>query len=119
MSDGYETEGASLYDGQAEASFVDYLRFGIGLIARGVFWLCLLFILGNAVAQAVRESAYVLGFFELSAFPITVLLYPFVHHPDAYAWPFAAGSSLVPAFVAMMVAYPVSTIVGGLAPVDR
>lgn len=119
MYDGYETDDVWMYGGGEEASVVDYLRLAIGLIARGIFWLCLLFILGNAIAQAVHEKAYLLGFVELSAFPITVLLYPFVHHAEAYAWPLATGTSFLPAFIAMIVAYPVSTIVGGLPPIDR
>lgn len=111
-------EDPDYYEDREGAGALDFVRLAIGLVARGGFWVCFLFILGNAVAQSIHEKAYGVTFIELAAFPLTVLIYPFAHHPGAQAWPFMDGTSFVAAFVAMVIAYPVSTFIGGLAPVE-
>lgn len=104
---------------QRPARPIDYIRVGVGLVARIVFWICVWFIVGNAIAQAIADTSWVLAFVELALFPLTFLIYPFVAAPFALAWPFADGTNLVPFLVAALIAYPISTVVGGLDPVDR
>lgn len=104
---------------KSSARPIDYMRAGVGLVARFVFWICVWFIVGNAVAQAITDGSWVLAFLELALFPLTFLVYPFVADPFALAWPFADGTNLVPFLVAALIAYPISTVIGGLDPVDR
>lgn len=98
---------------------MDAVRVSIGLLARGVFWVGVWLIVGNALAQAITDHQYVLAFFELAGFPLTFLLYPFLQPALGNAWPWADGHTLIPVLVAAVVAYPISTFVGGLEPVDR
>ncbi len=114
----FDDDEPSLRVALAELTALKRARLTIGVVARGVFWLCLLFILGNAVLQALADGQVVVAVLELAFFPIAVLVYPFAAAPDALAWPLAEGTSLIPALVAMLVAYPVSTFVGGLPPVE-
>jgi hypothetical protein len=85
---------------------------------RGLFWVCVLDIVGNAVAQTISAHEYVLAFFAAGFFPATYLLYPFLQPATGDAWPWAAGHTLIPVLVLSVIAYPVSTIVGGLRPVE-
>jgi len=98
---------------------LDYARLGIGLLARATFWLCLWFIVGNAAVQAVKNDDWLLAILEVSFFPATFVIYPFAAHADAMAWPLAEGTTLIPFLAAALIAYPISTLVGGLEPVDR
>jgi hypothetical protein len=98
---------------------VDAVRVSIGLLARGVFWACVWLVVGNALAQAVRDEQYVLASFELAGFPLTFLLYPFLQPAVGNAWPWADGHTLILVLVAAVVAYPISTFVGGPEPVAR
>jgi len=77
------------------------------------------FIVGNALLGSAQAHSWgdVVG--EAVAFPIVFFLHPFMASPDAVAWPFADGTSFIPALVVALIAYPVSTVVGGLDPVDR
>ncbi len=97
---------------------LDWARVVIGLGARGVFWACLLFIVGNAVAQAIRDGEWLLALIELAALPLTFLIYPFAATDGAMAWPLADGTSMIPFLGAAAIAYPISTFVGGLDPVE-
>lgn len=86
----------------------------IGLIARAVMWACVLFIVGNAAAQAVTDGRVPLAIAEVILFPITFFVYPFAGDAGAQAWPLAEGTSFIPFLIAGCVAYPISTIVGGM-----
>lgn len=112
------TDDLTFMQAIGQLTAVEKLRLAVGLLARGVFWLCFVFILGNAVFQAIDDAAILTAIIELVFFPLTVILYPFAAHAHAMAWPFADGTSLIPALVVMVVAYPVSTFVGGLPPVE-
>lgn len=93
-------------------------RLLVGIAARVIFFACLLFIVGNAVYGSVRANDYLSALAELAFFPVTFLLHPFMASPNAVAWPFEAGTSFIPALVVALIAYPVSTLIGGLKPVD-
>ena len=80
-------------------------------------WACLWFIVANAIAQAIHESQWVLAVFELAIFPATFFIYPWVADADASAWPLGDASLFIPAFIVAVIAYPISTFVGGLDPV--
>ncbi len=105
-------------DAADRPSRLDWARVVVGLGARGVFWACLWFIVGNAVVQAVRGGEWLLALLELAVLPLTFLVYPFVATEGAMAWPLADGTSLIPFLVAALIAYPVSTLIGGLDPID-
>jgi len=111
----YEAYG---YEDVERPSWLDWTRLGIGLAARGIFWLCFVLIVGNAVVQAIADDEWVLAVFEVAFFPLTFLIYPFAADPLAQAWPLADGTNLIPFLVAAVVAYPISTFVGGLPPVE-
>lgn len=91
------------------------MRLGIGLTARGVFWLCLWFIVANAVAQAIADGQWVIALFAAGLIPLTFVAYPFI---GPGAWPFTTSGALFVALGAALIAYPISTLVGGLDPVD-
>lgn len=99
-----------------QPSALDWARVGIGLTARGVFWLCFLFIVGNAAIQAVNDDQWFLALIELGFAPFTFFIYPFAAPPDAMAWPLAEGTSFIPFLVAGFIAYPISTFIGGMEP---
>ena len=106
---GYESE---------RLTALDWVRLGVGVIARIAFWVIVLFIVGNAVVQAATDDQWVLAFIEASFFPATFLIYPFAAAPDATARPFAEGTTFIPFLVTALIAYPVSTFVGGFDPID-
>ena len=83
------------------------------------FWLCVLNIVGNGITQAISDKQYGLAFFEAAGFPLTYLLYPFLQPDAGNARPWADGHTLIPVLIAGVLAYPISTIIGGLEPVDR
>ncbi len=97
---------------------MDAARLVIGLIARGITYLGLVFIVGNAVVESAKNGDWVLALIELAAFPLTFLIYPFAAPEGAQAWPLADGTSFIPALIAALVAYPISTFIGGLDPID-
>ena len=94
-------------------------RLTIGVLARGVMWACLWFIVGNAVAQCIHNSDWVLAFLALALFPLTFFIYPFAASPTDSAWPVGDDTALIVALAVALIAYPISTFVGGLDPVDR
>lgn len=95
------------------------LRFVIGGIARLVTYACMFFIVGNAVYGSIQADDWFSAIAEAVFFPATFFLHPFLASPDAVAWPFADGTSFIPALVIALIAYPISTFVGGFAPIDR
>lgn len=117
--DYWDDEPLTFREAWSDLTGTEKVRFVIGIAARGVFWVCFWFILLNAVVQTVKDGQYFLAFIELAVFPLTVFVYPFVADAGALAWPLEAGTSLIPALITMLIAYPVSTFVGGLPPVDR
>jgi hypothetical protein len=97
---------------------MDTARSIMGVIARALFWLCVLDIVANAVTQAVSSKQCVLGVFEVVGFPATYVLYPFLQPPAGNAWPWADGHTLIPVLVLGVIAYPVSTLIGRMDPVQ-
>lgn len=81
-----------------------------------VFWAMVILIVGNAVVHLISEGSIVGAVFAIVLTPLTFLIYPFVSPEGASAWPMAAGSSLVPLLVVAVIAYPISTFIGGLDP---
>lgn len=83
-----------------------------------MFWLCVLDIAANAVTQAVSSKEYVLTVFEVVGFPATYVLYPFLQPHAGNAWPWTDGHTLIPVLVLGVIAYPVSTLIGRMDPVQ-
>lgn len=77
----------------------------VGLFARGVFWLSLLWILGDSAFSSWRDGNVGMIVAKLVFFPVTYVV-----------WPWLSGLWWL--FVVSIVAYAVSTFVGGLEPVD-
>ena len=88
----------------------------IGLFARLIFWVMVFLVVGNAVAQALSDGSVFGALVTVVLFPLTFLIYPFISPDGASAWPMADGSSLIIFLVIGAIAYPISTIVGGLEP---
>lgn len=65
----------------------------------------------NAAAYAFSSGEAFLGILEVAFFPVTVFLWPFVAPSDAFAWPLAAGTS-------MIWAVPTILVCGVLAGMD-
>jgi hypothetical protein len=80
----------------------------VGLVARAVMWAALGVIVMDAVLTLWREGREVLAVAAGIFFPITILIWRGVMRPSGYPlwW----------AFVVAIVAYPISTFVGGLPP---
>src|SRR4051812_26051411 len=99
---------------------IDHFRAGVGVVARAVMWLCVWFIVLHAFFQAIHEggSMVVTAIFALAFFPATFFIYPFVAPPGAQAWPFPDGTSFIPFLVIALVAHAISTVIGGMEPVD-
>lgn len=93
---------------------LDWTRIVVGLIARGVMWASVIFIVGNAVAQSVHDGAILLAIIMAAFFPLTFFIWPFVAEAGAQAWPLADGTSFIPFLITAIVAYPVSTLIGGM-----
>ncbi len=75
-----------------------------------------LLVVGNAAAQALSDGSVFGALVTVVLFPLTFLVYPFISPDGASAWPMADGSSLIIFLVIGAIAYPISTIVGGLEP---
>ena len=77
----------------------------IGLAGRGVFWISLLWIVGDSVAASLRSGEVGMAAVKGIFFPITYV-----------GWPWLSG--MVWVFLVSIVAYCVSAFIGGLRPVD-
>jgi len=86
------------------------MRLLIGVVARAIVWICFAVIVGDAVVTLFHRGKPVLGVLAAIVFPATILIWPWTH--DAFGW------SLIVFFVIAVVAYPISTFVGGLRPID-
>lgn len=92
--------------------------FLIGAAARLVMWACLWFIVGNAAYGSIEAGDWGYAIVEAGIFPATFFLHPFLASSDAVAWPLADGTSFIPALAAALICHPISTLIGGFAPVD-
>lgn len=92
------------------------LRVFVGVVARIIFWAMVLLVVGNAVAHLISEGSVIGAIFAVVLLPLTFIVYPFISPEGASAWPMAEGSSLIPLLVIAVIAYPISTFVGGLEP---
>jgi hypothetical protein len=90
----------------------------VGLLARALVWLCIWDIVVNAVVQAISAHQYVLALFEVGFFPATYFLYPFLQPSTGNAWPWTEGHTLIPILIVGVLAYPISTFIGGLEPIE-
>ncbi len=63
------------------------------------------FIYVNAIAQAIADRSWLLLTGEIILWPLALLLYPFLAPSGHFAWPFADGTSFIPAFIVMMVCF--------------
>lgn len=86
------------------------MRRFVGVIARAIVWICFAVIVGDAVVTLFHRGNGVLGVLAAIFFPITVFVWPWTHR--------AFGMSLIVFFVVAAVAYPISTFIGGLRPID-
>lgn len=77
----------------------------IGILARGVFWLSAVWIVGSAAVSFWAAGNIVFAVGSVVLFPLTYFVFPLV-------------SGMWPILVVSVIAYVVSTTVGGLAPVD-
>jgi len=93
---------------------MDGPRIAIGLSARLVFWVMVLFIVGNAAVFIWNEGNGFLAILSVGFFPLTVFLWPFFSPEAASAWPLNDSTGLIYFFVVAAIAYPVSTLIGGL-----
>jgi len=89
---------------------MDSTRLLIGLIARAVTWLGVALIVGDAVVNLFQDGRAALGVAAAILFPVTFFVWPWTHH--------AFGVSLIIVFVVTVIAYPISTFVGRLPPID-
>jgi hypothetical protein len=85
------------------------VRLFIGVIARLIVWACVAVIVGDAVVTMWDRANYVLMVAALCFFPATVFIWPWTHS--------AFGVSLIFFYVIGAVAYPISTVIGGLDPI--
>ena len=90
----------------------------IGIPARLVFWSCFLIIVGNAVVNYWSAGDAGLAVAAVVLAPFTYFIYPFAADSAHQLWPFGDSVSLVVVLIVGAVAYPVSTIAGGLDPVE-
>jgi hypothetical protein len=88
------------------------MRLTIGVIARMVTYAAFVVIVGDAVLTLIQRGGggIVTAVFALGFFPVTIVVWPWTHE--------AFGVSLIVFFVAAVVAYPISTFVGRLAPIN-
>jgi hypothetical protein len=76
-------------------------------VARAWFASCLLYVVANAVADALADGRWLLAVGEVAAFPLTLLLYPPLVPNDGSAWPFGSRIALVVALGLGLLAYAV------------
>lgn len=90
------------------------MRTLIGLSARLVFWVCVVLIVVDAVSELWRREDFALAVAAAILFPITVFVWPLAELEGDIV-----GLTLWWLLVVAIVAYPVSTFIGGLSPIDR
>jgi hypothetical protein len=81
------------------------MRTVIGLIGRLIFWCGLVFIVGHAALASYRAGQTGMAVAKVIFFPLTFLIYPW------YA-------GLWWLFFISLIGYWLSTVVGGMKPVD-
>src|SRR4051812_22562236 len=89
------------------------MRLAIGVVSRIIVYVCFGLLIGDAVVTEWRHQNYVLSVLALIFFPATIFLWPLTHLGDT-----VFGVKLWLLFVISLVAYPISTLVGGLSPID-
>ena len=95
------------------------MRGVIGVMGRLVFWMALLFIVGNSAAYSFHHHEAALGVAKLVFFPATFLIWPFVAPAHASRWPLALGDGVfLIALGVALVGYWISTFIGRMNPVE-
>lgn len=89
-------------------------RVVIGLVARGVFWVAIFLIVGNAAVYLWSEGAWFFSLLSVGFLPFTTFLWPIFAPETASAWPLGERSGLWLFLLTAAIAYPISTFVGGL-----
>ena len=82
----------------------DKVAFSLGVMARGVFWILALYIVGSSVwfSLSAGDICFALGKFAM--FPVTYFVSPFMYDQ-------------VPALIGSWVCYVMSTVLGRIQPV--
>lgn len=86
-------------------------RLLIGFVARLAMWAALAVIVVDAVRELWARGEQATAVFAAILFPVTVFVWPWKRE--------AFGRPLWQLLVVALIAYPVSTLVGGLPPVER
>jgi len=86
------------------------MRLAVGVSARAIWFVAMVAVYVDALVVLAKRPNWGLFFGALIAFPITILVWPWKHT--------AFGVPLWIVGVVMLVAYPISTFVGGLDPVE-
>jgi hypothetical protein len=89
------------------------MRLVIGIVARLAVYACFALILGDAFFELWRDHHVVLAVLALIFFPATIFIWPITHLGDT-----VFGLKLWLVFVTALVAYPVSTFIGGMRPIE-
>lgn len=88
------------------------MRVLIGVVSRLLVYICFALIIGDAVVELWRDQNYVLSILAAIFFPVTIFLWPLTHLTDT-----VFGFELWLVFVVSLVSYPISTLIGGMAPI--
>jgi len=89
-------------------------RVMVGLVARVIFWFAIFLIVGNAAVYLWSMGAWFFSLLSVALLPFTTFLWPIFAPEAASAWPLGGRSGLWLFFLTAAIAYPISTIVGGL-----
>lgn len=89
------------------------IRVTVGVVARVVFWVALALIVVDAVAELWKRGDAPLAVAAAAFFPVTVFVWPLAETGAA-----VFGLTCWWLLIVCIVAYPISTFVGGLEPVD-
>lgn len=84
---------------------LEVIRVTVGWALRLAAMATLSFIYFNAIAQAIADKEWLLFIGEVIIWPLVPFLYPFLAPEGHFAWPFADGTSFVPALVVMVVTW--------------
>jgi hypothetical protein len=89
------------------------VRLLIGIPARLLVYVCLTVIVLDAVIRLWQESKHAASVAAAIFFPATTFIWPLTHlHRLVF------GVRMWTIFGTALIAYPISTFVGGLAPID-
>ncbi|MDQ2910709.1 MAG: hypothetical protein M3R39_06810 [Actinomycetota bacterium] len=88
------------------------MRALIGIVSRLLVYACFVLLIGDAAVELWRGQNYFWSVMAVIFFPVTIFVWPLTHLSDT-----VFGLPLWFVFVVSVVAYPISTFVGGLPPI--